>query len=225
MTVRAHSTTDVLERLGEIGVIPVAVVEDAAVASSLGHALKDGGLPCVEVTLRTASALSTLSVLAEDPDLLVGAGTVTSPDQVERVVALGARFVVSPGFSPSVVVACREAGVTVLPGVATATEILMALDAGLDCVKFFPAEAAGGLKALSALAAPFGATRFVPTGGITAGTLPAYSRHRSVLAVGGSWMVAADLLQGGRFAEVSRLASEAVAAAAGRANGLPARGA
>ncbi len=107
MTVRAHATTDVLERLGEIGVIPVAVVEDAAVASSLGDALKDGGLPCVEVTLRTASALSTLGVLAEDPDLLVGAGTVTSPDQVDRVVAVGARFVVSPGFSPSVVKACR----------------------------------------------------------------------------------------------------------------------
>lgn len=210
MTAGTHATTAVLHRLGDIGVIPVAVVADAAVATALGGALKQGGLPCVEVTLRTPAALTTIGIMAEDPDLLVGAGTVTRPDQVDRVVAVGARFVVSPGFSPSVVKACQELGVPVLPGVASATEILMALDAGLDCVKFFPAEAIGGLKALSALAAPFPTTRFVPTGGITADTLPAYARHPAVLAVGGSWMVAADLLQSGRFDEVTRLASEAV---------------
>jgi 2-dehydro-3-deoxyphosphogluconate aldolase/(4S)-4-hydroxy-2-oxoglutarate aldolase len=200
-------------RLGRLRVVPVAVVADAATAAPLGEALKAGGLPCVEVTLRTPAAMKALSVLAEDRDLLVGAGTVTRAEQVGPAVLAGAQFVVSPGFSPSVVAACQELGIPVLPGAATATEVLMALDAGLNCVKFFPAEAAGGLPALSALSAPYGGVQFVPTGGITAESMPSYLAHPAVLAVGGSWMVPPRLLAAGRFDEVSRLTEAAVAAA------------
>lgn len=200
-------------RLGQLRVVPVAVVADAATAAPLGAALKAGGLPCVEVTLRTPAAMEALSILAEDLGLIVGAGTVTRAEQVLPAVLAGARFVVSPGFSPSVVAACQEAGIPVLPGVATATEVLMALDAGLNCVKFFPAEAAGGLPALSALSAPYGGVRFVPTGGITVETMPSYLAHPAVLAVGGSWMVPPRLLADGRFDEVTRLTEAAMAAA------------
>jgi 2-dehydro-3-deoxyphosphogluconate aldolase/(4S)-4-hydroxy-2-oxoglutarate aldolase len=148
--------------------------------------------------------------MAEDPRLLVGAGTVIRPEQVERVVAAGARFVVTPGFSASVVAACREVGVPVIPGVATATEVVMGLDAGLDVLKFFPAEAAGGLNALAALSAPFGGTRFIPTGGISLDNAGSYLRHPSVLAVGGSWMVAPALLSAGDFPGIEQRTREAV---------------
>lgn len=206
---------DPIARLSRIGVVPVAVIADAATASSLGAALQAGGLPCVEVTLRTASSMVSLAALAEDPALLVGAGTVTRAEQVDEVLAAGARFVVSPGFSPAVVEAGRQAGVPVLPGVATATEVMAALDAGCDNLKFFPAEASGGLPVLSALAAPFRHVRFVPTGGITEQSLPDWSAHPAVLAVGGSWMVADRLLAQGRFDEVTRLAAAAVQAVGG----------
>jgi 2-dehydro-3-deoxyphosphogluconate aldolase/(4S)-4-hydroxy-2-oxoglutarate aldolase len=202
-----------IARLARLRVVPVAVVADAATAAPLGAALKAGGLPCVEVTFRTPAAMTALSVLAEDPDLLVGAGTVTRAEQVEPAVAAGAQFVVSPGFSPSVVAACQELGIPVLPGAATATEVLMALDAGLNCVKFFPAEASGGLPALSALSAPYGDVGFVPTGGITPDTLPAYLAHPAVLAVGGSWMVAPKLLAAHRFDEITRLTEAAMSLA------------
>lgn len=203
----------VLARLQEIRLLPVAVIEDAASAAPLGQALKAGGLPCIEVTLRTSAAHSALAELAQDPRLLVGAGTVITAEQVASVVDAGARFVVSPGFSASVVAACQDAGIPVLPGIATATEILMALDAGLDCVKFFPAESSGGVTALAALSAPFRSMRFVPTGGIALDHLPAYLRHPAVLAVGGSWMVAPKLIARGQFDEVTRLAADAVSMA------------
>ena len=204
-------TFAVLDRLGELGVIPVVVIDDVSRAEPLGHALLAGGLPCAEVTLRTPEALESLRVLAEDPDLLVGAGTVLRPAQVEQALDAGARFIVSPGFSPAVVAECAQAGVPVLPGVATATEIQAALDAGLDVVKFFPAEAAGGVRTLSALAAPFREVRFVPTGGIAAADLARYLAVPSVLAVGGSWVVATGLLADSRFAEIADLTAAAVA--------------
>ena len=143
---RPVSESIVLDRLEAFGVVPVIVIENAASAASLGSALAAGGLPCAEVTLRTDAALESLRILAEDPDLLVGAGTVIRPGQVEVALDAGARFIVSPGFSPEVVGECRRAGVPVLPGVATATEIQAALEAGVDVVKFFPAEALGGVR-------------------------------------------------------------------------------
>jgi 2-dehydro-3-deoxyphosphogluconate aldolase/(4S)-4-hydroxy-2-oxoglutarate aldolase len=206
----ARQPDDVLDLLGSFGVVPVVVIDDAARAEPLGAALRLGGLPCAEVTLRTPAALEALRVLALDPALLVGAGTVVRPSQVDQALAAGASFVVSPGFSAAVVAECQQAGVPVLPGVATATEIQLALDAGVEVVKFFPAEAAGGVRTLAALAAPFRDVRFVPTGGVTAAGVPAYLALPAVLAVGGSWLVAATLLADERFGEVTRLAAAAV---------------
>ena len=202
----------VLGRLGDLGVIPVVVIDDASRAAALGSALLLGGLPCAEVALRTDTALESLRVLAENPDLLVGAGTVLRPAQVEAALQAGARYIVSPGFSASVVSECQRSGVPVLPGVATATEIQLALEAGLEAVKFFPAEASGGLAALKALAAPFRGVRFVPTGGIAADGLASYLAEPSVLAVGGSWLASADLLAAKDFVQITDRAAAAVQA-------------
>ncbi|SFL24703.1 bifunctional 4-hydroxy-2-oxoglutarate aldolase/2-dehydro-3-deoxy-phosphogluconate aldolase [Geodermatophilus ruber] len=206
---RAATSDVVVDRLAELRVVPVAVVHEVAHAEPLAQALVAGGLPCVEVTMRTKHAERVLARMAETSSLLVGAGTVVRPEQVDRVVAAGARFVVTPGFSPSVVAVCREAGVPVIPGVATATEIVMALDAGLDVVKFFPAEAAGGLKALSALSDPFASIRFIPTGGVDLQNIDSYLGHRAVLAVGGTWITAPALLAAGDFAAVEQRTREA----------------
>jgi len=194
--------------------LPVIVLEDPASAEPLAEALVAGGLRCAEVTFRTAAAAEALKTMASDPRLVVGAGTVVRPEQVDGAVAAGARFIVSPGFSATVVRRCAALGVPVFPGVATATEIMAALDEGIDIVKFFPAQQLGGLATLNALAAPFTTVRFIPTGGITADLLPAYVRHRSVVAVGGSWMVAPALIAAGGWSEITRLTAEAVAVAA-----------
>jgi 2-dehydro-3-deoxyphosphogluconate aldolase/(4S)-4-hydroxy-2-oxoglutarate aldolase len=203
--------TEVLDRLAEVRLVPVVVLDRAEDAWPLGQALKAGGLPCAEVTFRTAAAEDAIRAIAKDPDIVLGAGTVLTPDQVDRALDAGARYIVTPGFSLGVVRRCQERGVPVFPGVATPTEIQMALEAGLDTVKFFPAESLGGVKALKAISAPFGGVRFVPTGGITAANLADYLALKSVVAVGGSWMVAADLVKAGNFDEVARLSDEAVA--------------
>jgi 2-dehydro-3-deoxyphosphogluconate aldolase/(4S)-4-hydroxy-2-oxoglutarate aldolase len=195
-------------------VIPVVVVRDVAVAHPLGEALAAGGLPVAEVTFRTAAAEAALRVLAET-DLLVGAGTVLHPELVDRAVEAGARFVVTPGFSDAVVSRCAELGVPVIPGVATASEVMAALAHGLDVLKLFPAGVAGGPALLRALAGPFPDVRFVPTGGVSAASMADYLRLSCVAAVGGSWMVAPSLLEAGDFAEVTRLTTEAVALARG----------
>jgi 2-dehydro-3-deoxyphosphogluconate aldolase/(4S)-4-hydroxy-2-oxoglutarate aldolase len=201
----------VTERIRSAGVIPVVVLESAADAAPLATALCAGGLACAEVTFRTAAAVEAIRIMAEDPDLLLGAGTVLTVQQLDQAQLAGAQFIVTPGFSPSVVRACRDRAIPIFAGVATATEIQMALDEGLQTVKFFPAEASGGVPALKALAAPFGAMSFIPTGGITAANVGSYLALRSVVAVGGSWMVAAELLRARRFNDVTRLARDAVA--------------
>jgi 2-dehydro-3-deoxyphosphogluconate aldolase/(4S)-4-hydroxy-2-oxoglutarate aldolase len=152
--------------------------------------------------------------MARNPDMFVGAGTVLTPDQVDRAVAAGARFIVSPGFSPAVVRHCQEIDIPVFPGVATATEIQAAMEAGLRTLKFFPAEPLGGLPMVKALAAPFPGLKFIPTGGISAAQLGEYLAHPSVLAVGGSWMVAPKLIAAADWPEITRLTAEAVAVAA-----------
>lgn len=194
-------------------IVPVVVLQDAGAAGPLADALLAGGLGAAEVTFRTAAAAESIRAMSERPGLLVGAGTVTSVEQVDQAVDAGARFVVCPGFSAAVVRRCQDVGVSVFPGVATATEIQMAIDAGLDTVKFFPAEQLGGVKMIKALAAPFRHIRFVPTGGITIDTLPDYLAVPAVVAVGGTWMVAPDLLAAGRWDEVTRLSSAAAATA------------
>lgn len=202
-----------MEQIIGVGrILPVVVLEDAAAAGALAGALAAGGLHSVEVTFRTDAAADAISAMSEHPELLVGAGTVVSPEQVDRAVAAGARFVVSPGFGPAVVRRCQELDVPVFPGVASATEIQMALDAGLRTVKFFPAEQLGGLAMIKALAAPFRSVRFIPTGGVNPDNLPGYLAHPAVLAVGGTWMVAPALLAAGAWDEVTRLTRAAVAA-------------
>lgn len=193
--------------------LPLVVVEKAAQAVPLGRALRAGGLTTVEVTLRTDAAVESLRRMATETDLVVGAGTVVSPAQVDAVVEAGARYIVTPGFSASVVDRCRAVGVPVIPGVATATEIQMAIEAGLDLVKFFPAEASGGVAALKALSGPFGRMRFVPTGGVTAENVIDYLRLETVPAVGGSWMAPPDAVSSDDLERVARLSREAVAMA------------
>lgn len=194
-------------------VLPVVVLDDAGAAVPLAAALTTGGLRSVEVTFRTDAAADAIRAMSQHPDLLVGAGTVLTPAQVDQAVEAGARFVVTPGFGPAVVRRCQELGIPVFPGVATATEIQMALDAGLDTVKFFPAEQLGGVAMIKALSAPFRSVRFIPTGGVNTANLPDYLAHPAVLAVGGTWMVAPDLLAAGKWDEVSSLTAAAVSAA------------
>src|SRR6185369_14709428 len=154
------------------------------------------------VTFRTAVAADAIRAVADR--LLVGAGTVLTPAQVDQAVEAGARFIVTPGFGPAVVRRCQEVGVPVFPGVATATEIQMALDAGIETVKFFPAEQLGGVPMLKALAAPFRSVRFIPTGGVSTANVASYLAVPAVVAVGGTWMVAPDLLAAGDWTEVTR---------------------
>ncbi|WP_345130141.1 bifunctional 4-hydroxy-2-oxoglutarate aldolase/2-dehydro-3-deoxy-phosphogluconate aldolase [Dactylosporangium darangshiense] len=186
--------TPVLETIAAGKIVPVVVLEEAAFAGRLADALVEGGLHCAEVTFRTAAAADAIRRMADRPGMLVGAGTVLTAAQVDQAVDAGARFVVSPGFSAAVVARCGEHGVPVFPGVASPTEIMQALDAGLDTVKFFPAEQLGGVPMVKALAAPFRSVRFIPTGGVSAGNIADYLALPSVLAVGGTWMVAPDLL-------------------------------
>lgn len=191
--------------------VPVIVLDDAEAARPLGEALVSGGLPIAEITLRTPSALAVLARMAEDPDLIVGAGTVLDVAQAEGAFEAGARFIVSPGFDDDVVRRSQELGMLCIPGVATATEVQAALRSGVDLLKFFPAGPLGGPKALRALAAPFPQTRFVPTGGITADDLDDYLKLPAVTAVGGSFMVPSRALADGDFDEVTRRVRDAVA--------------
>jgi 2-dehydro-3-deoxyphosphogluconate aldolase/(4S)-4-hydroxy-2-oxoglutarate aldolase len=207
---RPVSGTDLASVLAGARVMPVLTVRRVSTAGPLAEALAAGGARCAEVTYRTPDAEQVLKEMAAHGGLTVGAGTVLTPEQAERAVSAGARFVVLPGFDEEVVEKCRELGVPGVPGIATATELMRALQAGLDTVKLFPAEPLGGIPMLRALAAPFPQARFVPTGGIDAPRLPAYLAHPAVLAVGGSWMATADHLRRGDYEEIRRLTAEAV---------------
>jgi 2-dehydro-3-deoxyphosphogluconate aldolase/(4S)-4-hydroxy-2-oxoglutarate aldolase len=201
----------VLEQIGLHGIVPVVVINDAAHAGPLAEALLGGGLACIEVTFRTAAAQAAIGTIAKQyPDMLLGAGTVLTVDQVKSAVDLGSRYVVSPGLNRKVVEYCLANGIPVTPGVATPTEIESALDLGLEAVKFFPAEASGGLPYLKAIAAPYKKLKFIPTGGIDEANLLGYLKFPSVLACGGSWMVKAELIAGGKFDEIQRLTAQAV---------------
>jgi 2-dehydro-3-deoxyphosphogluconate aldolase/(4S)-4-hydroxy-2-oxoglutarate aldolase len=167
-------------------------------------------LPCAEVTFRTAAAVEAIAIMAKRGDLLVGAGTVLSVDQVKQAVDNGATYIVAPGFSEKVVGYCVSEKIPIIPGVSTATEITSALEAGLDVVKFFPADAFGGLKALKALSAPFPMMKFVPTGGIDSVNMIEYLKFPKVLACGGSWMVKSDLIKEKKFDEIQRITHQAV---------------
>ncbi|RPI04012.1 MAG: bifunctional 4-hydroxy-2-oxoglutarate aldolase/2-dehydro-3-deoxy-phosphogluconate aldolase [Ignavibacteriae bacterium] len=199
-----------LKRLGEIRLVPVVVLEDAKNAEPLAEALIAGGLPCAEVTFRTAAAADAIKRMARYKEICLGAGTVLSVDQTKLAVDSGATFIVSPGFNPKVVQYCVDQKIPITPGICTPTEIEMGLQYGLNIFKFFPAEAYGGLKTLKAISAPYGMIKFIPTGGIDAKNVREYLSFRQVFACGGSWMVAKELISNGKFNEVKQLAQEAV---------------
>ena len=202
--------TDVLTRIEEIGIIPVVVLDRTEDAIPRADALIKGGLPCAEVTFRTAAAEESIRLMSEKfPDMLIGAGTVLTTEQVDRAVAAGASFIVSPGTNPKVVKYCRDKNIPIVPGVCTPTEVEAALELGLDTLKFFPAEPAGGLKMIKAMAAPYTTVRFMPTGGIGADNVGEYLSYNRIIACGGSWMVKGDLIKSGRFDEIERLTREA----------------
>ncbi|MDR3342278.1 MAG: bifunctional 4-hydroxy-2-oxoglutarate aldolase/2-dehydro-3-deoxy-phosphogluconate aldolase [Treponema sp.] len=201
----------VLEKIGKIGIVPVIKIDDAAKAVPLAKALIKGGIPCAEITFRTASGEEAIRrVNAEVPDILLGAGTVLSTAQVDKAIAAGAKFIVSPGFNPKIVACCAEKGIPITPGCSNPSDIEMAIEAGLDVVKFFPAEQAGGLDYIKAIAAPYGNIKFMPTGGINADNIAKYTAYEKILACGGSWMVNADLINAGDFDKISALCREAL---------------
>ncbi len=202
---------EILKKIGLLGIVPVVKIENSEDAIPLGRALIDGGLPVAEITFRTDAAEEAIKKLTDNyPDLLVGAGTVLSVDQVKRAVFAGAKFIVSPGFNPKVVDYCIDNSILVTPGINSPTQIEMALERQLEVLKFFPAEASGGIAMLKAMSAPYGNVKFIPTGGINAENLNSYLSFERVHACGGSWMVKSDLIKEHRFEEITARVREAV---------------
>ena len=202
------------EQFREALVVPVVVLNDAKDALPLADALVEGGLPCAEVTFRTDAAEESIRLMAEKyPDMLVGAGTVLTIEQVDRSVKAGAKFIVSPGFDPEIVDYCLEKEIPVFPGCITPSEVAQAVKRGLKVVKFFPAEQFGGVATIKAMAAPYTMVKFMPTGGISAKNLKDYLSCDKILCCGGSWMVKGDLIKAGEFDKIRELTKEAVALA------------
>jgi 2-dehydro-3-deoxyphosphogluconate aldolase/(4S)-4-hydroxy-2-oxoglutarate aldolase len=199
-----------LEKVLQMKIVPVVAIHDAGHSDALADALIEGGLPCAEITFRTGAAADAIRTMAKRGNMLVGAGTVLTIDQVKQAVDAGAAFMVAPGLNPRVVGYCREHNIPIIPGVATPTDIETALDLGLKILKYFPAEAFGGLKTLKAISAPYIAVKFIPTGGITADNVTAYLEHPKVVACGGSWMVKSALIVAGQFDKITSLTREAV---------------
>jgi len=200
-----------LERIGELGIVPVVKIESAEDALPLGKALINGDLPIAEITFRTSTAEESIKTLTGKlPNLLVGAGTVLTVEQAKKAVSAGAKFIVSPGFNPRVVDYCIENSIPVTPGINNPTQIEMALERGIEVVKYFPAEASGGLTLLKSMSEPYTNIKFIPTGGINQYNLCSYLSNNKVLACGGSWMVKPELISSGNFAEITRLTREAI---------------
>lgn len=206
----------VLAAIGDIGLVPVIKIDDAAKALPLARSLAAGGLPCAEITFRTEAAANAIAEISRGmPDMLVGAGTVINVELAKRAVDAGARFIVAPGFNPSVVDWCVDRGIPVVPGVNNPSGIEAALERGLETLKFFPAEASGGVAMLDALAGPFANVSFMPTGGIDAKNLGEYAKRKNVLAIGGSWMVRSDLVAAADWDAITTLCREATLAVQG----------
>lgn len=198
------------ERFEDFGVVPVVVLDDVKDALPLAKALTEGGLPCAEVTFRTEAAEESIKVMAEAyPDMVVGAGTVLTIEQVDAAVKAGAKFIVSPGFDPEIVDYCLEKEIPIFPGCVTPSEVAQAVKRGLKVVKFFPAEPAGGVAMIKAMAAPYHQLRFMPTGGIGTQNLKDYLEFNKIICCGGSWMVKADLIKNGEFDKICKLTKEA----------------
>jgi 2-dehydro-3-deoxyphosphogluconate aldolase/(4S)-4-hydroxy-2-oxoglutarate aldolase len=202
----------ITERIAALGIVPVVSIQKPEHAIPLAEALLAGGLPCAEITFRTAAAAESIKLIRQHvPDLLVGAGTVLSTEQADIALSNGAEFIVAPGTNPAVVAHCVKRGVPIYPGVCTPSEIEMALSHGAEVLKFFPAEPAGGVNFLKAVCAPYHHVRFMPTGGIDLNNLGNYLALKQVVACGGSWMVKPELIKAGAFDQIEQLAREAVA--------------
>lgn len=201
----------IIDRIEQTGIIPVVSIPQTQHALPLAEALLEGGLPCAEITFRTAAAADAIAQIREKfPELLTGAGTVLTVEQAQTALEAGAEFIVAPGTNPAVVDYCQAQNVTIFPGVCTPTEIELALSKGASVLKFFPAEAMGGVKFLKAVCAPYKQVRFIPTGGIEPGNLGDYLALPQVVACGGSWMVKPELMTAGEFAKIRQLAREVV---------------
>ncbi|MBU5470402.1 bifunctional 4-hydroxy-2-oxoglutarate aldolase/2-dehydro-3-deoxy-phosphogluconate aldolase [Falcatimonas sp. MSJ-15] len=201
----------VANKFEELGVIPVVVLNDVKDALPLAKALVEGGLPCAEVTFRTEAAEESIRLMHEAyPEMLIAAGTVLTTEQVDRAVAAGASIIVSPGFDPEVVDYCIEKGIEVCPGIVTPSELAQAVKRGLTRVKFFPAEAAGGLAMIKAMTAAYTNVRIMPTGGINAKNISDYLACDKIFCCGGSWMVKGDLIKAGEFDKIKSMTEEAV---------------
>ena len=202
-----------LKKIEKIKIVPVVAINDAKDARPLAEALVEGGLPCAEITFRTDAAVESIKTMAAMGNIQVGAGTVSKVDQVKAAVDAGATFMVSPGFNPKVVQYCVDNNIPITPGITNPTDIEMALDFDLQVLKFFPAEAFGGINTLKALSAPYGSIKFIPTGGVSPENLLSYLKFPKVLACGGSWMVKSDLISDKKFDQIQALTKEAVALA------------
>ena len=201
----------VTEKISTLGVVPVVVLEDAKDAAPLAKALVEGGLPCAEVTFRTDAAEESIKIMtSEYPDMFVGAGTVLTIEQVDRAVAAGAKFIVSPGFDPEIVDYCLSKEIPIFPGCITPSEVAQAVKRGLKVVKFFPAEQFGGVATIKAMAAPYVGLKFMPTGGVSAKNLESYLSCDKIVACGGSWVGKGDLVKAGKFDEIKAMTEEAV---------------
>ncbi len=202
---------NIMVQIEKTGVIPVVVINDVEDAEPLAQALCEGGLPCAEVTFRTAAAEESIRKMTDIyPDMLIGAGTVLTTEQVDRAAAAGAKFIVSPGFDPEVVDYCILKQIPVFPGCITPSEVAQAAKRGLKVVKFFPAAQFGGVSTIQALTAPYVGLKFMPTGGVNAKNLADYLQCKSIIACGGSWMVKSDLIKAGEFEKIKDMTKEAV---------------
>ena len=201
---------ETLEKLGQYGIVPVVVLNDSKDAEPLADALCEGGLACAEVTFRTEAAAESIKIMSEKhPEMLVGAGTVLTVEQVDEAVAAGAKFIVSPGLNSEVVKYCLDKNIAITPGVVTPSEMEQAIELGLNIVKFFPAEPSGGLSMIKAVSAPYTMLKFMPTGGINPGNVKEYLKSDKIFACGGSWMVKGDLVDAGNFDKIKELTKEA----------------
>jgi 2-dehydro-3-deoxyphosphogluconate aldolase/(4S)-4-hydroxy-2-oxoglutarate aldolase len=201
----------VLEELGKIGIIPVIKLDDVEKAVPLAKALAAGGIPCAELTFRTSLAEEAIRRISKEvPEVLTGAGTVLTTEQVDKAINAGAKFIVSPGLNPKVVSYCIKKGIPIAPGCANPSDIEQALEFGLEVVKFFPAEQAGGLEYIKAISAPYPNLKFMPTGGITSANIAKYISFDKTIACGTSWMATADLIKAGDFEKITAMSKEAV---------------
>ncbi|QIK69297.1 bifunctional 4-hydroxy-2-oxoglutarate aldolase/2-dehydro-3-deoxy-phosphogluconate aldolase [Erysipelothrix sp. HDW6C] len=203
--------TTITEQIKNIGIVPVVKLDDAKDAIPLAKALIEGGLPCAEVTFRTDAAYESIRLIAETyPEMLVGAGTVLTTEQVDASIEAGAKFIVSPGLNPKIVKYCIEKNIPIFPGCANASDIEQAIECGLEVVKFFPAEVNGGLDAINALSGPYPNMKFMPTGGVNLKNMMRYLSSDKIIACGGTWMVSDALIKSGNYDEIVRISQEAV---------------